>query len=269
MSQWRDQRNAEALRRLRRAMPEIFPTSVLVHAEGQRFVPPLPRQAVESYWRAHPLRADRLARALAARSGAPSGWRWLIDRHGEGAAQSFRAPPAPYREAAHARGPGSCCACGQPVFRFGWHVDLWDDRKPNRRAAWHACCVAAWKLWTAPNAQRGVISRLQKRRCATTGGRLLKTAEVDHRVPLFKVWRDHRETPWPDLLGFWGFPNLQALNRPAHVSKTAAEAGERTRRESDSAPSLGPAPYPSARVRSPDWRFSGRGMPTILNPAST
>ena len=39
---------------------------------------------------------------------------------------SFRSPPAPYREAAFARGPGFCCVCGQPVYRFGWHVDLWE-----------------------------------------------------------------------------------------------------------------------------------------------
>lgn len=211
-------------------MPDIFPASVLLHATAQRFVPPLPRLAVEGYWRAHPLRADRLARALAARSGAPPDWTWRIGRGIEGTGPTFRTPPAPYREGAHARGPGLCYACGQPVFRFGWHTDLWDDGKPNRRSTWHACCVAAWKLWTAPNAHRVAIGRMQNRRCASTGGRLLRTAEVDHRVPLFKVWRDHRETPWPDLLGFWGFPNLQALNRPAHLSKTVAEAGERRRR---------------------------------------
>jgi hypothetical protein len=34
--------------------------------------------AMDAYWRAHPLRADRLARALAARSRAPEGWKWQI-----------------------------------------------------------------------------------------------------------------------------------------------------------------------------------------------
>jgi hypothetical protein len=68
---------------------------------------------------------------------------------------------------------------------------------------------------------------LQKRRCLATGERLLKNAEVDHHVPLFKVWRDYRDRPWPALLAFWGVPNLQVINRSAHVEKCAQEAGER------------------------------------------
>ena len=55
----------------------------------------------------------------------------------------------------------------------------------------------------------------------------LKTAEVDHRTPLFRVWRDHRDLPWPDLLAFWGAPNLQVINRSAHVAKCATEVSER------------------------------------------
>lgn len=99
----------------------------------------------------------------------------------------------------------------------------------NRNASWHACCVAAWKLWIAPRSQLGFLKVLQQRRCRETGRRLLRTAEVDHRVPLFKVWHDHREQPWPDLLAFWGIPNLQVINRPAHLEKCARESGERAR----------------------------------------
>jgi hypothetical protein len=54
-----------------------------------------------------------------------------------------------------------------------------------------------------------------------------KNAEVDHRVPLFRVWSGHRDKPWPELLDFWGLPNLQLINRDAHVSKCAVEAGSR------------------------------------------
>jgi hypothetical protein len=57
--------------------------------------------------------------------------------------------------------------------------------------------------------------------------RLWKTAEVDHRVPLFRVWREHRQTAWPALLNFWGLPNLQVINRDAHRVKCAAEARSR------------------------------------------
>src|SRR5205085_881159 len=46
-------------------------------------------------------------------------------------------------------------------------------------------------------------------------------AEVDHRVPLFRVWRDHRNEGWPKLLSYWGLPNLQVINRDVHVTKCA------------------------------------------------
>jgi hypothetical protein len=63
MSEWRDEINRKALGRLDKALPEVFPAPVLTHAMGRRFTPPMPRLAIDSYWRAHPVRADRLARA--------------------------------------------------------------------------------------------------------------------------------------------------------------------------------------------------------------
>ena len=132
-SAWRAQRNAKALVRLERSLLEIFPAPVLLHALARPFIPPTPRRAVESYWRHHPVRADKLARALAARSGPPHGWVWRIgSRKSSGRPLGFRAPPAPFRDEIHAKGPGHCCVCGQPVFRFGWHRDLWGDGRPNR-----------------------------------------------------------------------------------------------------------------------------------------
>jgi hypothetical protein len=84
---------------------------------------------------------------MAHRSGAPSGWTWRIDAdRADGLPNTFRVPPAPYRETPFARGPGYCRICGQPVFRLGWHVDIWGDGRPNHRAAWHAACVIAWKF---------------------------------------------------------------------------------------------------------------------------
>ena len=70
-STWRDQKNAKAQARLERALPAIFPPPILHHALTRPLIPPTPRLAVESYWRNHILRADRLARALAALSGTP------------------------------------------------------------------------------------------------------------------------------------------------------------------------------------------------------
>src|SRR5919112_2006036 len=170
MSTWQNDRNDKARARLERCLPQSFPSCVLAHALGQPLVPPTQRRAVESYWRHHPLRADLLARALAAKSGSPAGWAWRLsyDRS-SGLPASFRTPPAPYRETAFCRGPGSCCVCGQPVYRLGWHQDVWRDDKPNRNAAWHACCVAAWKLWTAPSDHLRVLKIRQARKCLTTG----------------------------------------------------------------------------------------------------
>ena len=230
---WRAERNRLALRRLRRRLPVLFPASVLTHALARSFTPPTARLAIDSYWRAHPMRADRLARALAARSGPPPGWSWrLSSGRDDRLPMSFRSPPAPYREPAFARGSGFCCVCGQPVYRFGWHADLW-ERGPNHNAEWHTACVVAWRLWNAPSDHARLLKRLQSRRCATSGGRLWKTAEVDHRMPLFRVWGEQRDQPWPSLLAFWGFPNLQVINRDVHAAKCADEARYRGRSRAD------------------------------------
>lgn len=222
-------RNTQALQRLNKALPEVFPGSVFAHAMARRWTPPTPRLAVDSYWRAHPLRADRLSRALAVRSGAPSDWRWRLKSEGEtDLPVSFRAPPAPYREERFSRGPGYCCVCGQPVYRLGWHADLW-DRGINKNATWHTACVVAWQLWNAPSDHAKLLRKLQGHRCATSGARLWKTSEVDHRTPLFRVWREHRDLAWSQLLDFWGRPNLQVINRDAHVEKSVAEAASRRR----------------------------------------
>jgi hypothetical protein len=229
--------NARSLARLQKALPGIFPAPVLTHALARRFTPPMPRLAVDSYWRIHPLRADRLARALAAKTGAPKGWTWRLGtgrKRDKDLPTSFRMPAAPYREKKFHLGPGFCCVCGQPVFRFGWHADLW-DAGPNNKAQWHTACVTAWRLWVAPSDFVKVLRRVQQRRCAQRGGRLWKTAEVDHHVPLFKVWREHRETPWPKLLDFWGLPNLQVINRDVHVEKCADEASWRRERAAEAA----------------------------------
>ncbi len=120
---------------------------------------------------------------------------------------SFRTPPTPYRERAYSLGPGFCCVCGQPVYKLGWHEDL-RETGPNKNAVWHCACVIAWQFWNAPNGEAPILRRLQGRRCGQTGRRLWRTAEVDHLVPLFQVWSDHRHEEWPKLLAYWGLPNL-------------------------------------------------------------
>jgi hypothetical protein len=230
MSEWQDQkaeRNRRSLLRLTKALPPVFPPAVLARALGRPFIPPTPRLAIESYWRAHPIRADRLSRALAARTGPPLGWTWRIGQSGKtGLPATFRTPPAPYRERAYRLGPGFCCICGQPVYRLGWHTDLW-GAGPNKNATWHCACVVAWQFWNAPNGEAALLRRIQGWRCGQAGGRLWRNAEVDHRTPLFRVWREHRDRPWPELLAFWGSPNLQVINRNVHAAKCAVEARDR------------------------------------------
>ena len=87
--------------------------------------------------------------------------------------------------------------------------------------------MIAWQFWNAPSDQVKILKRLQTRRCAGSGRRLLRSAEVDHRVQLFQVWRAHRDQPWPALLAYWGLSNLQVINRDAHVAKCASEANDR------------------------------------------
>src|SRR5215469_6241379 len=102
MSNWQTEhaeRNKRSLARLSKYLPEIFPPAVLTRALSRPFIPPTPRLAIDSYWRAHPLRADRLARALAAHTGAPEGWTWQLGSNRKGGLPiTFRTPPAPYRE---------------------------------------------------------------------------------------------------------------------------------------------------------------------------
>jgi hypothetical protein len=72
--------------------------------------------------------------------------------------------------------------------------------------------------------------RLQARRCGQTGRRLWKGAEVDHRIPLFRIWNEHRDNPWPRLLDFWGLPNLQIINREVHAAKMRDRGARPSRR---------------------------------------
>jgi hypothetical protein len=116
VSTWLAQRNQKARARLMRNLPEVFPGAVLVHALSRPFLPATPRRTVDSYWRYHPIRADKLARALAALSGAPEGWVWRVGIQKSGPLVSFRVPPTPFREPAYTKGPAIVVCAGSPYF---------------------------------------------------------------------------------------------------------------------------------------------------------
>jgi hypothetical protein len=227
MSTWqaeKAERNQRSLARLRRALPIVFPPAVLARALDRPFIPPTPRLAIESYWRAHPLRAERLARALAARTGPPTGWTWRMSQNPQNRPTSniSRATSSVPRAGIQLRRRLLLCVRSTRL-QARLAQGSWDTG-PNKNAVWHCACVVAWQFWNAPNGETPVLRRLQGRRCGQTGGRLWKDAEVDHRVPLFRVWRDHRNEGWPNLLSYWGLPNLQLINRKVHVEKCAIEA---------------------------------------------
>src|SRR5262249_55557794 len=75
MSETRELHNRRARARLTRALPEIFPAAVLGHALARRWAPPMPRLAIDSYWRGPPrpppppARAPPRARKLERRAG--------------------------------------------------------------------------------------------------------------------------------------------------------------------------------------------------------
>jgi hypothetical protein len=168
-SEWRLERNRRSLERLERALPRIFPVPVLVHAFGRPLIPPLPRLAVDSYWRAHPLRADRLARALAAKTGAPSGWTWTVSNSRKDG-PTFRIPPAPYREAPFKLGPGRCCICGQPSIASAG-ISTFGLAGPTETLSGTPPAFAAWRLWIAPRTHLQFLKRLQLRRHPVSSSR--------------------------------------------------------------------------------------------------
>ena len=228
MSGWEElkaERNQRSLIRLTRALPPVFPRVVLARALARPFVPPTPRLAIDSYWGVHPIRADRLARALAARNQAPAGWTWRLGDRRSGLPFTFRTPPAPFREHARGLGPGFCCVCGQPVYRFGWHIDLWGSG-PNKNAVWHSACVVAWQFWNAPSRRFNCCG-------VSKVGAALKAAGGCGGMPKLTIASRYSgsgantDTPWPRLVDFWGLPNLQVINRDVHAAKCATEARDR------------------------------------------
>lgn len=135
-------------------------------------------------------------------SGEVPGYTWTGSR---------RAPPLPFYSFIHQR--HRCRVCGLPT---------------EGRATWHCHCVTAYKLWTGPATHTRAILTRQRGLCAITGEPLtVIDANIDHRVPLYRVRRDFGARPWFELLPFWGLSNLQAISWREHSEKSAEEAAER------------------------------------------
>jgi hypothetical protein len=88
--------------------------------------------------------------------------------------------------------------------------------------------MMAWQFWNTPSSQVKLLRRLQTRWRGESGGRLWRDAEVDHRIPLFRVWMNTATPTGPTLLGFWGLPKLRVISREVHIAKCASETPDRS-----------------------------------------
>ena len=139
MSKWQEvkaERNCQSLARLTKALPPIFPSAVLSRALSRPFVPPTPRLAIDSYWRAHPIRADRLARGL-----LPAAERLAAGLGGSAATartdyQSHSGPRRPPIANGHTRGVPDSAVCAGNRFIASAGMRIWGpDPTPIDREA--------------------------------------------------------------------------------------------------------------------------------------
>ena len=203
-----------------RNLPEVFPEAVPVHALSRPFLPATPRRTVDSYWRYHPIRADKLARALAALTRAPEGWGGESESRNRGHWLVFGYHQPHFANRPIRRAPAIAVCAGSPYFGSAGIATFGGPAPKSERymAQLLRCGLELMDCAerSCPAPEGSSEAPLSRNRRTT-----FKNAEADHHVPLFKVWHDYRDRPWPALLAFWGVPNLQVINRSAHVEKCA------------------------------------------------
>ncbi len=175
------------------------------------------------------VRAQRRVLTRCRKSGLVEGFSWPAPRRAHYRPGAFhpgahRTPPLPFHAFKHL-GPGFCRVCGQPI--------PGKDGKASR-LTWHPDCVTVYNAMTKPNDIAGLLILKQKGICTVTGEPIgpparpyVISADVDHKVPLFRVARDHATEPWFELLRFWLLGNLRAITHEAHLVKCRDEARER------------------------------------------
>lgn len=191
-----------------------------------------PSLRVDRYWRKHPVRAFQLMRALMRSNPNPyerdwpqfvtaSKWCALENKHIYGVPKpKFRIPPQPYKY--------GCPMCGLTRYSLGWHTD-WDAKGMSDRGYWHKACAAAFRMMQTPNEFANFFKDRQNNICAITGVSLAGTKyNIDHMIPLYRVYRDFGHLPIDQIVGFWGPKNLRAISLKAHAAKNKHEARERS-----------------------------------------
>lgn len=197
-----------------------------------------PGLRVERYWYRHPLRAFALMRALMIANNDPyeQGWpeiksvgrsTWTPAGRYEFKISAekpmFRKPPMPYLK--------GCPMCGQKRYNLGWHTN-WDGKGESSRGKWHAACRSAYLLMTKPSEFSDFFIDLQDGLCAISGILLedAKRIDIDHIIPLYRVYRDYSHLQPEQLVQFWGPRNLRAISNKSHKKKNIFEAAERAGR---------------------------------------
>lgn len=189
-----------------------------------------PALRVDRYWHRHPLRAFNLMRALMRSNPkpyesdwpqivTPSKWCKVEKRHIHGLPKAkFRIPPQPYKY--------GCPMCGLTRYNLGWHTD-WNGLGMSDRGYWHKACAAAFGMMQAPSNYSNFFKERQNGLCAITQDPLNDDCDIDHIIPLYRVYRDFGHLPIDQIVGFWGPWNLRAITLDAHKVKNAYEAKER------------------------------------------
>ena len=231
MSTWQDlkaERNRQSLARLTKALPQIFPPLVLRRALGRPFVPPTPRLAIDSYWRAHPLRADRLARALAAKSGAPDDWTWRLAGSATAAcrrrsARRRRLIAKPHMRAVRAFAASAVSRCTVSAGMSICGMPARTKMPPGTAPA-----SSPGSSGTRRAAKRGSCAACRRGAAPQSGGRLMEERRSrPSRAAVPGVERASRHAV-AGIAGFLG-PAEPAGDQPrAHVAKCAGEARERS-----------------------------------------
>ena len=229
MSETRELYNRRAMARLTRALPDIFPAPVLVHALSRRWTPAMPRIS----------RSMRIGgRILSAPIASRAHWHARVARRRLDVANRIGC-----RIARVLLDSTGTLPRGEIFSRCRLLLRLRPARLSLRLAQGPVECRPKPSRNLAHGLRRSVavVERLRVHMTGCCGGFnhfdvrrpdgvFSRQPRSTTTMPLFRVWREQRDTPWPALLGYWGVPNLQVINREAHAAKCAVEANYRRER---------------------------------------
>ena len=151
----------------------------------------------------------------------------MDNRNKHGLPATYRTPPAPYRERAYMQGPGFCRRRGGDRCIASVGMSICAMVAPHeRKLALRLCDRVA--VSNAPSGDTvgscGGCKRVAVARAADGCGRAPKLITA---CRCFEFGANTGETPWPELLTYWGLPNLQVINSDIHAAKCATEARDR------------------------------------------